>query len=122
MTHPLCLLRGLWRSIRTLWHTGYPCSGHNLVDLEVIRGATVTTHRCETCGEEGCSWTRGGQERALNRVAPCVVHCYHDTGYVLTSNPPQYPQRCCHCGQAGPNRVEPERVVPPGHGPFWGPR
>jgi thiamine pyrophosphokinase len=25
-------------------------------------------------------------------------HCFRDTGQVLTSNPPQYPQVCIHCG------------------------
>lgn len=25
-------------------------------------------------------------------------HCWHDTGNMLTSNPPQYQLICCHCG------------------------
>ena len=27
-------------------------------------------------------------------------HCYEDTGLVLTSIPPQYPQVCKHCGKS----------------------
>lgn len=26
-------------------------------------------------------------------------HCWHFTGYCLTSNPPQYQHICCHCGK-----------------------
>ena len=26
-------------------------------------------------------------------------HCWHETGFVLTTNPPQYPEVCCHCGE-----------------------
>lgn len=26
-------------------------------------------------------------------------HCWHGTGQILTSNPPQIPQVCCHCGE-----------------------
>lgn len=26
-------------------------------------------------------------------------HCWHDTGNMLTSNPPQYQLICCHCGE-----------------------
>ncbi len=26
-------------------------------------------------------------------------HCWHDNGTLLTSNPPQVPQTCCHCGE-----------------------
>jgi hypothetical protein len=26
-------------------------------------------------------------------------HCWHETGVVLTSHPPQYPEVCCHCGE-----------------------
>ncbi len=27
-------------------------------------------------------------------------HCFESTGVVLTSNPPQYPERCKHCGKS----------------------
>jgi hypothetical protein len=27
------------------------------------------------------------------------THCWHDEGVVLTSNPPQIPEICCHCGE-----------------------
>jgi len=26
-------------------------------------------------------------------------HCFERTGVVLTSNPPQYPEKCRHCGK-----------------------
>ena len=26
-------------------------------------------------------------------------HCFERTGFVLTSNPPQYPETCKHCGK-----------------------
>lgn len=26
-------------------------------------------------------------------------HCWHETGIALTTNPPQYPEVCCHCGE-----------------------
>lgn len=32
----------------------------------------------------------------------CVAaggHCFESTGEVLTSNPPQYPEACKHCGK-----------------------
>lgn len=25
-------------------------------------------------------------------------HCWHETGEMLTSNPPYYVEICCHCG------------------------
>jgi len=28
----------------------------------------------------------------------CDKHCWHDTGIILTSNPPQIQQICCQCG------------------------
>jgi hypothetical protein len=42
-------------------------------------------------------------------------HCWHETGVVLTSNPPQYPEVCCHCGE---QRVIRGAAVTPqeGHG------
>lgn len=35
-------------------------------------------------------------------------HCWHDTGNMLTSNPPQYQLICCHCGE-----TENLRSLPP---------
>ncbi len=29
----------------------------------------------------------------------CDKHCWHDTGKVLTSNPPQIEKICCKCGE-----------------------
>jgi hypothetical protein len=26
-------------------------------------------------------------------------HCWHDTGVMLLSHPPQLVERCCHCGE-----------------------
>jgi hypothetical protein len=26
-------------------------------------------------------------------------HCYHDTGVMLLSEPPQIVEKCCHCGE-----------------------
>ena len=31
--------------------------------------------------------------------AKCVGHCWHDTGIVLTSYPPQNEEVCCECGE-----------------------
>lgn len=29
---------------------------------------------------------------------PCD-HCWHDTGVMLLTDPPQIVERCCHCGE-----------------------
>jgi hypothetical protein len=49
--------------------------------------------------------------------AGCIErgHCWHDTGEVLTSYPPQYPQVCCWCPAKRTNR--PQFKAPAGHGP-----
>ncbi len=46
-----------------------------------------------------------------------VPHCWHSTGVTLTSNPPQYPEYCCHCD------AECNKIIHPiwgdgGHGKF----
>lgn len=47
--------------------------------------------------------------------AKTCAHCWHDTGFCLTSCPVQWPQVCCYCGS---NRVRTEDMPqpPPGHG------
>jgi hypothetical protein len=56
-----------------------------------------------------------------NRVERGESHCWHSTGMVLTSNPPQYPQVCCWCGAERTLRgLVPQRE--PGHGPYEPPR
>lgn len=48
-------------------------------------------------------------------------HCFHSTGEVLTSHPPQYPQVCCFCEARRTLRgMMPYKE--PGHGPFEPPR
>ena len=46
-----------------------------------------------------------------------VTHCWHDTGVVLTSNPPQYIEICCHCG-TGKTRRRFTEFNPTGHGKY----
>ena len=43
-------------------------------------------------------------------------HCWHSTGEVLTSYPPQYPQFCCWCDAR--RTVMPNREPASGCGPF----
>ena len=54
---------------------------------------------------------------AIEKEAGCD-HCWHDTGMVLASLPPQYQKRCCRCGEVenyrGQIPSEDDRV----HGPF----
>lgn len=45
-----------------------------------------------------------------------MKHCFHDTGEMLTSNPPAYWQACCHC-DAKRTRM-PRQVAAQGHGRF----
>ena len=44
-------------------------------------------------------------------------HCWHDTGVVLTSNPPIYNDICCHCG-VGRQRKSFVQWEPAGHGKY----
>jgi hypothetical protein len=44
-------------------------------------------------------------------------HCWHETGTVLTTRPPQYEERCCWCGTERVRPEDAERGVRP-HGPF----
>ncbi len=41
-------------------------------------------------------------------------HCWHGTGHVLESYPPQYPEVCCHCGAKRRRR----ETLATGHGPY----
>ena len=44
-------------------------------------------------------------------------HCWHDTGVILTSDPPYGVEVCCHCGDTRHLRIA--VFVPPGtHGPY----
>jgi len=55
-------------------------------------------------------------------MANCLTqgHCWHDEPYILTSNPPQQPQKCCHCGES---RIcpRPTELFHVKHGPFLKP-
>ena len=44
-------------------------------------------------------------------------HCWHDTGMVLTVNPPIYTDICCHCGE-GRQRKSFVQWEPAGHGKY----
>lgn len=50
-------------------------------------------------------------------------HCWHDTGRLLTSDPPMAVERCCWCGEE--RHLRRAVHVPPGqhgpHAPFAGP-
>ena len=55
---------------------------------------------------------------AMDKAAECD-HCWHDTGMVLASLPPQYQKKCCRCGEIQTYRgqtlvAEDNRA----HGPF----
>jgi hypothetical protein len=42
----------------------------------------------------------GDDSRAILSEQECLRaggHCFESTGEVLTSNPPQYPEKCKHC-------------------------
>ena len=58
MRNPLCFLRWITRSIRSLVTAGYPMSGHQLVEHEVVQGATVQVLRCTVCGHYSIAWSR----------------------------------------------------------------
>ena len=45
-----------------------------------------------------------------------MKHCFHGTGLVLTSEPPQYPEVCCYCGKG--RTVRGRLYSSPGHGRF----
>ena len=44
-------------------------------------------------------------------------HCWHDTGVMLLSDPPQVVDKCCHCGQTQHRR---QSIFMDGkvHGPY----
>ena len=45
-------------------------------------------------------------------------HCWHSGSVVYCSYPPQWDEKCCHCGKT--RRVRQEFVYPEGHGPYAG--
>jgi len=52
---------------------------------------------------------------------PCVNlggHCYHPTGIVRVTDPPQFEEKCCWCGQIR-FKMDESRIVPKGHGPHY---
>lgn len=45
----------------------------------------------------------------------CIDHCWHRGNVTFTTNPPQWDETCCHCGQT--QRVhEKLPTIPKGHG------
>lgn len=44
------------------------------------------------------------------------LHCWHSHGPALLTDPPQYHQVCCHCGETRIRRDIGQELV--GHGPF----
>ena len=45
------------------------------------------------------------------------THCWHGTGMVLTSHPPQIPEICCWCGE---HRIRPKIThIGDRHGKFF---
>lgn len=53
---------------------------------------------------------------ALENKEQCN-HCWHGTGQMLTSNPPQIPEVCCYCGERR-TRTEQRYYTVTGHGKF----
>ena len=53
-----CWIKGLWRSIWTLMGSGYPMSGHNLVEEGTYNNCKVVVCRCEVCGKLDISWSK----------------------------------------------------------------
>jgi hypothetical protein len=45
-------------------------------------------------------------------------HCMHDTGVILTSNPPQAVEICCMCGEKKTLRLVIPLDSPKGHGKY----
>jgi len=52
-----------------------------------------------------------------NDIVRCK-HCWHDTGIVLMSNPPQRQEICCNCGEIKTTHLQKLRVYHEEHGPF----
>jgi hypothetical protein len=44
---------------------------------------------------------------SFEECVPQGGHCFEPTGFVLTSNPPQYPEVCKHCGARRTGRQQP---------------
>lgn len=62
-------------------HGGFTIKGTNNVVTSVIRGG----RKPPTLTEDECVAVGG--------------HCFESDGITLTSNPPQYPETCKHCGK-----------------------
>jgi len=63
------------------------------------------------------NWGAPGTSSPTAKKPTCAKCCLHDTGEVLTSDPAQYPQVCCHCGYRTTRRELPPDLT--GHGPFY---
>jgi hypothetical protein len=55
-------------------------------------------------------------EICLARAGTSAAHCWHRTGVAYMSNPPQYEERCCHCGEVRCMTVWTASTG--GHGPY----
>lgn len=53
-----------------------------------------------------------------NAPAKCGTHCWHNTGVVLTSYPPQTEEVCCECGERRYVRAALVTELKT-HGPFY---
>ena len=62
LPNPICILRTLWWSIRTLMKTGYPASGHHYILEETHEDCRVDIFKCKTCGHVDVGWSKGGKQ------------------------------------------------------------
>ena len=53
-----------------------------------------------------------------NQFLPDNMHCWHQTGVMLLSDPPIVQEICCFCGKKREMRVAPPPVQGH-HGPYW---
>ena len=53
----------------------------------------------------------------VRKPRPCPNHCWHDTGVLLASMPPQLEMVCCRCGLKKNVTIE-RRRPGRGHGPY----
>ena len=68
-----------------------------------------------TFGGSRCTCEECEKER--QEKAPCK-HCWHDTGKMLLSHPPQSEEVCCHCGLLRYMRQE-FSISSIGHGKYF---
>ncbi len=58
-------------------------------------------------------------KQAMKQDTCECIHCWHDTGKVLCSMPPQLVEVCCQCGLERTLRTAIMREPIDGHGPFF---